>query len=95
MTFLFTWLYMKTKGSLLIAILLHASINAAIKFIPILPPELTSLAPFGTWILLLWSVVTVLVFWEWRAWFGRPILSSAMTPMVAPEMKPTLPIAVK
>jgi membrane protease YdiL (CAAX protease family) len=59
---LFTWVFNNTRGSLLLAILLHASINAAYSFL--LPPLFPSLAwtPqfFLSWILV-WVVVALLI----------------------------------
>jgi uncharacterized protein len=92
MNFLFTWFYMKTKGSLFIAILLHTSINAAIKFIPIFPPEIPSLAPFIIWVSLAWAFIAALVVWEKRAWFGHP---SQPPPITFSSVNPTLPLGLK
>jgi membrane protease YdiL (CAAX protease family) len=84
MNFLFTWFFMKTKGSLLIAILLHGSVNAAIKFIPILPPNYSSLDPFIIWVCVAWALVAVIVACEWRAWLGRSAVSASGVPIGAP-----------
>jgi len=69
LSFLFTWLYLNTRGSVLIAILFHAAINTAIHFLPIVPPRYPGLAPFALWIGLTWAV-TLAVFWATReSWF--------------------------
>lgn len=45
-TFLFTWIYFHTKGSILIAGLFHASINSSTVLLPILPSVAGSTSPY-------------------------------------------------
>ena len=60
MSYVFTWVFNNTRGSLLLAILLHASINTASFMVFYLFPSLTGGPP--EWELtLVWVVVAVLI----------------------------------
>lgn len=72
-TFLFTWLHLRTRGSVLIAILLHTAFNTAIHYLPLLPPRHPSLVPFQMWVAVSWVVAMAVVFWNYRLWFARPV----------------------
>lgn len=61
MTVIFTWVFNNTRGSLLLAILLHASINAAAGMLPLLFPSLVGTLLFALSRLLVWVVVAVLI----------------------------------
>ena len=100
LNFVFTWFYLKTKGSVLIAILFHGSINAGIKFITILPPDFSSLAPFIFLVGLAWIMAGVIILFDHRLWFGR--LGAAHPPKILadsienrPSLKPSLPMGLK
>ncbi|MDB6031100.1 MAG: Abortive infection protein [Verrucomicrobiales bacterium] len=71
-TFLFTWLYCRSKGSVLIAILFHASFNTAIHYLPLLPPRHSSLVPFKMWVGLAWVLTALIVAKDSKVWFGQP-----------------------
>lgn len=58
---IFVWLFLHTKGSVLIATLLHGSINTFAIFLPIVPIRSSSILPFIVLVLLKWGFVTVLV----------------------------------
>jgi len=61
MSYVFTWVFNNTRGSLLLAILLHASINTASLMVFYLFPSLTG-GPQLEWELtLVWVVVAVLI----------------------------------
>jgi membrane protease YdiL (CAAX protease family) len=70
LSFLFTWLHLNARGSILIAILFHGAINTAVHFLPMVPPRYPGLAPFAVWIGLTWAV-TLAVLWTTRErWFS-------------------------
>lgn len=63
LTYLFTWLWNHTRGSLLIALLFHASINTSLVRMPIFPA-------WAEWTILLWVVAIAACTFEW-AWGSR------------------------
>jgi membrane protease YdiL (CAAX protease family) len=67
-TFLFTLLHLRSRGSVLIAMLFHASINTGIHFLPFLPPRFPNLGPFAIWIALTWATASLMV-WHYRKLF--------------------------
>lgn len=56
---IFVWLFMRSKGSVLIATLLHASINTFTLFLPVVPMRNGNLTPFIIFVLLKWGFVAV------------------------------------
>jgi len=58
---IFTWVFNNTRGSLLLAILLHASLNTASGMLPFLFPSLEGTLLLGLSKLLVWIVVAVLI----------------------------------
>jgi membrane protease YdiL (CAAX protease family) len=72
-TFLFTWLYCRGKGSVLISILFHASFNTAIHYLPLLPPRHSSLVPFEMWVGLTWVLTALIVVSNSKVWFSQPV----------------------
>lgn len=75
LTILFTWLFNNTKGSLLIAVLLHGATNFAF-FLPILPAVAGELRPFKLYVGLLWIVATIVVVVERPARLSRRAVAS-------------------
>ena len=71
-SFLFTWLHVRARGSVLIAILFHSAINTTIHFVPLVPPRYPSLAPFAFWIGLTWAVTMLVIWTDRRIWFAEP-----------------------
>ena len=61
MAVLFTWVFNNTRGSILLAILLHASINTAPAMLLLLFPSLKVTVLFSLSLLLVWIVVGVLI----------------------------------
>jgi hypothetical protein len=55
-TVVFTWVFNNTRGSILLAILLHASINTAPSMLLLLFPSLTLTPLFGLSTLLAWVI---------------------------------------
>ncbi|HUR46737.1 MAG TPA: type II CAAX endopeptidase family protein [Candidatus Saccharimonadales bacterium] len=91
-TFLFTWLYRKSKGSVLLAILFHASINTGIHYLPILPPRHPTLVPFEWWVALTWLVAGVIIIKERQIWFSRnPALVPALERAGDESLEPSEP----
>lgn len=71
-TFLYTWMYNYTGGSLLIALFFHASSNAAVGLLPILPLDNRgSLRPLWLVVFLLWFLVLLVVWFDRRSFFNR------------------------
>lgn len=60
-SYVFTWVFNNTRGSLLLAILLHASINTASSMLPSLFPTLAGTLLFGLCNSLFWVVVALLI----------------------------------
>ena len=58
---IFTWVFNDTRGSILLAILLHASINTASGMLPSLFPSLVGTLLFGLSLSLVWVVVALLI----------------------------------
>ena len=68
-TFIYTWMFNRTNGSLLIALLFHTSSNAAVGLLPVLPLDNGgSLRPLWLTVCLLYLAVG-LVFWFTRSTF--------------------------
>jgi len=61
MSILFTWIFVNTRGSLLIAVLLHASNNLAALFLPILPPAAADTKVFFIVIALKWLLALAIL----------------------------------
>jgi membrane protease YdiL (CAAX protease family) len=59
LTYLFTWLWDHTRGSVLIALLFHASINTFLVRLPIFPA-------WGEWTALLWAIAIAVAIVEWQ-----------------------------
>jgi membrane protease YdiL (CAAX protease family) len=57
----FTWVFNNTRGSVLLAILLHTSLNTAPALLPSLFPSLSRAPLFGVSVLLLWVAVAALL----------------------------------
>lgn len=60
-TFIFTWIFYQSKGSLLIATLFHTSINAATIILPILPHIAGDTKPYIIGIIIKFLCVAVLI----------------------------------
>jgi membrane protease YdiL (CAAX protease family) len=60
-TLVFTWVFNNTRGSILLAILLHTSINTAPYMLALLFPSLTRTALFGVSTLLVWVVAAAII----------------------------------
>jgi membrane protease YdiL (CAAX protease family) len=58
---MFTWVFNNTRGSILLAIVLHASINTAPAMLPSLFPSLKVNSLFGVSTLLVWIVVALVI----------------------------------
>jgi len=63
---IFVWLFLRTKGSVLIATLLHASINTFAIFLPVVPMRSISLVPFIILVTLKLGFVAALVLLQQR-----------------------------
>jgi membrane protease YdiL (CAAX protease family) len=71
LTYLFTWVFNHTKGSVLVALLFHASLNTSLVRLPIFPA-------WGEWTVLLWVVAISIGIVEWRRGAGpRGLVESA------------------
>jgi membrane protease YdiL (CAAX protease family) len=51
-TFIFTWFYNRTKGSILVTALLHASMNTSARFIPATPAAILLLVAFMIFVII-------------------------------------------
>jgi membrane protease YdiL (CAAX protease family) len=60
-TVVYTWVFNNTQGSVLLAILLHTSLNTAPALLPELFPSLARTPLFGVSVLLLWVAVAALL----------------------------------
>lgn len=67
MSVLFTWLFLHSDGSLLLANLLHAANNTAAAFLPLLPPAAGDLRPFLANMALKWLLVGLILMLRGRA----------------------------
>jgi membrane protease YdiL (CAAX protease family) len=63
LTILFTWLFNNTRGSVLLAMLFHGSINTSYIILPIEPA-------FPVWVVLLWALALLIIATQ-RGWFSR------------------------
>ena len=80
-TFLYTWFFYRTNGSLLIALLFHTSSNAAVGLLPILPLDNGgSLRPLWLVVGVLWLVVFFVLWFERGFFFSNLKHSSALNP---------------
>ncbi len=61
MTLLFTWVYNHTRGSVLMAVLLHAAINTSFAVVPIVPTLTGDMRLYLLAIALTWAVATAVV----------------------------------
>ena len=78
-TFLYTWFYYRTDGSLSIALLFHTSSNAAVGLLPILPLDNGgSLRPLWLVVGVLWLVVFFVLWFERGFFFSNRNRSSAL-----------------
>jgi membrane protease YdiL (CAAX protease family) len=73
-TFIYTWIFNRTQGSLLIALLFHTSSNAAVGLLPILPLDNNdSIRPLWLTVVILWLLVGLVLWLERRKFFGQEI----------------------
>lgn len=71
-TILYTWIYLKTKGSLLAAILFHTSGNASLGLLPMMPLDNGgSLRPLWLTLLLLWMIAGLTLYLERDLFFDN------------------------
>lgn len=61
MSIIFTWIFVNTRGSLLLAVLLHASNNLGALFLPILPPAASDTTIFFIVIVLKWLLALAIL----------------------------------
>lgn len=77
-TFLYTWMYNRTNGSLLIVLLFHTSSNAAVGLLPVLPADNAgSLRPLWLVVGLLWLAVGLILVYDRQKFFTEPTRSSS------------------
>lgn len=70
-SFLYTWLWVNTRGSLLIAHIFHAASNTAIGLFPVLPMETGgSLRPLWLAVGLLWATAAAIILTSNVSWFS-------------------------
>ena len=75
-TFLYTWMYNHTRGSLLSAMVFHASSNAAVGLLPILQLDNGgSLRPLWLVVLLLWLLVLLVLWFDRHSFFTKQIFN--------------------
>jgi hypothetical protein len=72
MSFLFTWLYCKTRGSVLLPVLFHTAINTSFDYVPIFPPRHPSLVAYCVWVGLCWAFTFWILFRYRDWWFQSP-----------------------
>lgn len=71
-TFIYTWMFNRTGGSLLVTLFFHTSSNAAVGLLPILPLDTGgSLRPLWLTVGLLWLVVGLILFLEQKSFFKK------------------------
>ncbi len=71
-TFIYTWIFNRTRGSLLIALLFHTSSNAAVGLLPILPLDNGgSYRPLWLTLIILWFLVFLMLWHERRLFFKK------------------------
>lgn len=71
-TFIYTWIFNRTRGSLLIALLFHTSSNAAVGLLPILPLDNNgSIRPLWLTVVFLWFLVGLVLWLDRRKFFGQ------------------------
>ncbi len=90
MNILFTWFFLRSRGSILLAIIFHTAINTSIKFVAILPPAYPSLTPFVVWVSFVWVIALAILVVERKVWFAAPIPESPSAPRAAPGTLPSL-----
>jgi membrane protease YdiL (CAAX protease family) len=72
-TFIYTWLFNRTNGSLMVALVFHTSSNAAVGLLPILPADNGgSLQPLWLVVALLWVLVGIIIWFERLFFFVGP-----------------------
>lgn len=77
-TFLYTWIFNRTNGSLLIALFFHTSSNAAVGLLPLLPLDTGgSLRPLWLVVGLLWLAVGLVLIYDRQKFFTRRTRSSS------------------
>jgi uncharacterized protein len=70
-TFLYTWMFNRTGGSLMIALLFHTSSNASVGLLPVLPLDNGgSSRPLWLVVVLLWAVVGLVLWADRRIFFA-------------------------
>lgn len=63
MSLLYTWIYLRTYGSMLIVLLFHASGNLAVQLLPVLPADVQgSTLPLWFAVILLWVIVAIILY---------------------------------
>lgn len=82
MAFLFTWLHLRTRGSLLAALCFHAAVNASLFYLAILPPYSPSFHPFNLWITFSWIIALAVVCSNWREWWALGPVAARDSKMV-------------
>ena len=69
---LYTWIYLKTNGSLLTAILLHTSTNVSMGLLPVLPLDNgVSFQPLWITLLFLWITVGLILLLDRNLFLGK------------------------
>lgn len=71
-TLIFSWLYVKGQGNLLLPILFHTSINTSFHFVPMVPPWNSSNSGFLVLLGFFWITAILLVLANRELWFRRP-----------------------
>ncbi len=71
-TFIYTWIFNRTRGSLILALFFHTSSNAAVGLLPILPLDNNdSIRPLWITVALLWFLVGLVLWLDRRKFFGQ------------------------
>jgi uncharacterized protein len=80
LTYLFTWLWDHTRGSVLIALLFHASLNTSLVRMPIFPA-------WKEWTILIWMVAVSACIFEWaRGRRGPQEFGVGAGPILSPSV---------
>ena len=70
-SFLYTWMHIKTYGSLLIVMVFHAASNATLGIVPVLPQQAAgSIKPLGISVAML-VIITAYIIWKEKAVFQK------------------------